>query len=64
MDKIISTFLGKGRVKVIIKKTEIGGVPVMAQRKRIRLVSMKTQARSLASLSGLRIWCCCELGCR
>ena len=25
---------------------------------------MRTQVRSLLSLSGLRIWCCCELQCR
>ena len=24
---------------------------------------MKMQVRSLSSLSGLRIWCCCELHC-
>ena len=41
-----------------------GGVPVVAQRKRIWLVSMRTQVPSLASLSGLRIWCCHELWCR
>ena len=40
------------------------GVAVMAQRKRTRLVSMGMQVQSLASLSGLRIWCCCELLCR
>ena len=33
----------------------------VAQQKRTRLVSMRIQVRSLASLSGLRIWCCCEL---
>ena len=33
----------------------------MAQRKRILLVSMRRQVRSLASLHGLRIWCCHEL---
>ena len=35
----------------------------MAQWKRIWLVSMRTQVRSLASLSGLRIWHCRELWC-
>ena len=40
------------------------GVPIAAQRKRIWLASMRTQVRSLASLSGLRIWCCHELWCR
>ena len=37
------------------------GVPILAQRKRIQLVSMRIQVRSLALLSGLRIWCCCDL---
>ena len=38
-----------------------GGVAVVAQWKRIRLVSMRTQVQSLALLIGLRIWCCHEL---
>ena len=40
------------------------GVPVMAQWKRIRLVSTRTQVRSLVSLSGLGIRRCRELWCR
>ena len=40
------------------------GLPVVAQWKWIWLVSMRMQVQSLASLSGLRIWCCCELWCR
>ena len=36
-------------------------MPIMAQQKRIWLVSMRTQVRSLASLKGLRIH---ELQCR
>ena len=36
----------------------------MAQRKRIRLGAMGLWVRSLASLSGLRIWHCRELWCR
>ena len=35
----------------------------MAQWKRIRLVSMRMHVGSLALLSELRIWCCCELWC-
>ena len=38
--------------------------PSVAQWKRIWLVSRRTQVRSLALLSGLRIWCCCDLWCR
>ena len=34
----------------------------MAQRKQIRLVSMRMWFRSLALLSGLGIWRCCECG--
>ena len=37
------------------------GVPVVAQWKRIGVASIRTQVRSLALLSGLRIQCCCEL---
>ena len=40
------------------------GVPLVAQWKRIRLGTMKLRVRSLASLSGLRIWHCRELWCR
>ena len=36
----------------------------MAQWKQIQLVTMRSQVQSLASLSGLRIWHCCELWCR
>ena len=39
-------------------------VPIMAQWKRIWLVSVRTQVRFLASLSGLRIPHCHELLCR
>ena len=35
----------------------------MTQQKRVCLASMRMQVRSLASLSGLRIWCCSELWC-
>ena len=37
------------------------GVPVVVQRKQIRLVTMKFQVRFLAMVSGLRIQCRC--GC-
>ena len=40
------------------------GVPAVAQQKQIRLVSTRTQVRSLASLSGLEIQRCHELWCR
>ena len=36
----------------------------MAQQKQIQLGTMRWRVRSLASLSGLRIRCCHELGCR
>ena len=36
----------------------------MVQQKPIRLGNMRLWVRSLASLSGLRILCCCELWCR
>ena len=37
------------------------GVPIVMQWKRTQLVSMKMRVRSMASLSRLRIWHCCEL---
>ena len=40
------------------------GVPVVVQRKRIRLGTMKSRVWSLASLRKLRIQRCCELWCR
>ena len=40
------------------------GVPMVAQRKQIWLASLRTQVRSPALLSGLRILSCCELWCR
>ena len=46
-----------------IKKL-ISGVPIMAQLKRIWLVSMRMRIRILASVSGLRIRHCSELWCR
>ena len=38
--------------------------PIVAQWKRIRLVSVRMQVQSMASLSGLRIQRCHELWCR
>jgi len=40
----------------------LSGVPIMAQRKHIWLVSMRTQVQSLALLSGLRIQRCMSSG--
>ena len=40
------------------------GVPTVAPRKQIQLVYVRIWARSLSSLSGSRIWCCCELWCK
>ena len=39
-------------------------IPVVAQWKRIRLVTRRLRVKSLASLSRLRIWHFCELWCR
>ena len=47
--------------KIFSQKIMQMGVPVMAQQKRIQLGTMRVWVRSLASLSGLRIWCCHEL---
>ena len=42
------------------------GVPILAKWKRIWLGTMRLWVPSLASLSGLRIWCCreCGVGCK
>ena len=45
-------------------KTHTKGAPVVAQRKWIRLGTVRLQVPSLASLRGLRIRCCWELWCR
>ena len=44
-------------------KKKVVGVPVVAQWKRIQLVSMRVWVRSLALLSGIRLWPCPELQC-
>ena len=45
----------------LFKKSFLGGVPVVAQRKGTWLVSVKMWLGSLAPLSRLRVRCCCEL---
>ena len=45
-------------------KTVCWGVPIVAQWKQIQLGTVGLGVRSLASLSGLRIWRCRELWCR
>ena len=42
----------------------LDGVPTVVQWKRIQLGTTRLWVRSLASLSGLSIWCCRELWCR
>ena len=57
------TFLEKNTLSTVIlsKIKRETGVPIVAQWKRLRWVSMRTQVGSLALVSGLRIWRCCEL---
>ena len=50
-------------VRLATIKKSIGEVAIVAQWKRIRTVSMRMWVRSLALLSGLGIWRCCELWC-
>jgi len=47
---------GSTQRKNLKKKKKVQGVSVVAQWKRIRLVSMRMQVQTLASISGLRIW--------
>ena len=42
-------------------KNQCSGVPIIAQWKLIWPAFVRTQVWSLASLTGLRIWCCCKL---
>ena len=51
-------------LRALPNKSFVLGVPIMAQWKQIRLVSIRTQVQSLALLSRLRIWCFYELWCR
>ena len=50
--------------KTMIFQDKHFGVPAVAQWKRIQPGTMRLQVQSLTSLSGLRIWPCCELWCR
>ena len=55
----------KAREHHIFKRNfKVYGAPVVAQWKRTRLGTMKFWVRSLALLSGLRIWRCHKLWCR
>ena len=55
---------GRSAGKKVSLQQMVLGVPILAQRKRVRFRTMRFQARSLASLSGLRIQHCQELWCR
>ena len=50
-----------GSLRMLFLRLCGNGVPVVAQRKRIQLGTMRLQVRSLALLSGLRIQHCHEL---
>ena len=50
-------------ISYAIKKEKIREVPVVVQRKQIRLGTMRLQVRSLGLLSGLGIRRCGELWC-
>ena len=45
------------------KNISCSWIAVVAQRKQIRLGTLRLRVRCLASLSGLWIWHCCELWC-
>ena len=49
------------KIKLQLRKHKTG-IPIVTQRKRIQLVSMRARVQPLALLSVLRIWCCCEHG--
>ena len=52
----------KQMLSLPIRTALLVGVPIMAQQKRIWLASMRTQVRSLASLSGSGVGCGCGVG--
>ena len=54
---------GHARNGYCFPQKEGRGVPFVAQWSQTQLVPMRTQVQSLASLSGSRICCCCELLC-
>ena len=56
-----SIIWGKKKKK---KKKPTRGVPVVAQRKQIQLISLRMWLGSLALVGGSRIQCCQELWCR
>ena len=60
----VAAALKKNNNKNLSNKNLKTGVPIVAQRKQIRLGTMRVWVRSLASLSGLRIRHCLELWCR
>ena len=54
----------RGEVQIVkppLSKRKDSGVPIVAQWKQIQLGTMRLGVWSLALLSGLRIWSCCEL---
>ena len=59
--KALNTIDNQECLKKQNKQTKNPGVPVVVSGKWTGLASMRTQVRSLASLSGLRILCCREL---
>ena len=52
------------KIKSIFNKRGCQELPMWLSGLQTQQVSMKTRVRSLALLSGLRIWHCCELWCR
>ena len=55
---------GDGQWDAAREKIQGEGVPVGAQPLWMQIVSTRTRVWSLASLSGLKIQCCCGLWCR
>ena len=55
IDKTDNIQISRGNILNLKFRSYIWGVPVVAQRKQIQLVTMRLQVRSLASLSGLKI---------
>ena len=54
-------YIEKACLKKSLNRNFNLGVPIVAQQKQIQLGTGRLRVWSLASLRGLRIWCCCEL---
>ena len=63
-DFLVLIIFSFSRWQMMLKLSGFQGVPIMVQWLMNPTRSMRVRVRSLALLSGLRIWHCSELWCR